>query len=1162
MKYIYTFCLLVSFSISALAQENMQDWVSKMSDPNGNFYDIKKDFDAYWAKRDVTEKGKGYKAFKRWENFVERRVYPSGNLSLLSLTGPNYEEFLKNNPTSMNAKPLGGSGLTASATWTAIGPMGAISGTGGGQLLKSGRLGFITIDPTNANNLWIGAPAGGLWRSTNGGSSWTTNTDFLSVIGCSDLAIDPGNTNVMYLATGDGDAGDTRSIGVLKSTNGGVTWNTTGLSNTVNNNFLIRRLIINPSNTQILLAATNSGIYRTTNGGTNWTQVVTGNTYDIEFKAGNPNVVYAAGTTFRMSTDGGVTYTTINTGIPTTGVNRMAVAVTPADPNYVYVLASSSTNSGFQGFYQSVNGGTSFTQITTTLNLLGWATNGNDTGGQGWYDLCIAASPLDKNEVVVGGVNVWRTTNAGTSWSIYGHWTGSGAPFTHADQHDLEYDATGTLYNTNDGTVYRRTGTTWTEISGQINISQIYRIGMSTLTPNKWITGHQDNGTSIWNGTTYFGTMGGDGMDCFIDRTNDNNMFAEYYNGALRKSTNGGGSWSTCTSGLTGTAPWVTIWKQDPVSSNVLYCGYSEMFVSANSGGTWTQLAAITGTGTVREFAIAPSNNQVIYVLKSTGIFKTTNGGGSWTNVTGTVPVGSAAPEYICIDPTDPNNAWVVLSGYSAGNKVFVTTNGGTSWTNFSANLPNLPANCIVYQPGTSDMVYVGMDVGIYYRDNVSASWTLYNTNLPNVPISELEISPASPTLLHAATYGRGVWVASVFTPAQAPVSIFTVSPNAKCTQASITFSDQSSNAPTAWNWTVQPNTGVSASATNVANPSFTFNVPGTYTISLQASNASGPGNVSTQTVLVSGPPALVLSSNSQTLCTNTGVTFSVSGASTYTWSNGGGNGAVVIYSPAVTSVYTVSGTSNGCSSSLTLSVTVSTTPTINVSGTSAICIGNSANLLASGALSYTWNIGSNSPLITVNPTITSTYIVSGTGINGCVGQVFKTVQVNPLPNVSVSSVDTLLCPEQSAVLSANGAITYTWMPGGLILNPVTVMPGVTTTYTCNGLDANGCENLALFTVSVSLCETVQDRSKSIPSPFVLFPNPSKGKMYVKHNQKSSGQVEAVLIDLSGRVVSKQVLLFSDSRAELNLNGLAAGSYYVSFYSDGVKTEPIKLIKE
>ncbi|NDE35481.1 MAG: hypothetical protein EB012_11635 [Gammaproteobacteria bacterium] len=249
-----------------------------------------------------------------------------------------------------------------------------------------------------------------------------------------------------------------------------------------------------------------------------------------------------------------------------------------------------------------------------------------------------------------------------------------------------------------------------------MNISQIYRMGMSSLTANKWISGHQDNGTSIWNGSSYNAALGGDGMDCFIDRTNDQNVFGEYQNGGMNRSTNGGINWSGATTGLTGNAPWLTVWKQDPMVSTRLYCGRQDMFVSNNLAASWSTLAPMPTTTQVREFAISISNNQVIYVVKSDGIYKTTNAGSSWTTITGSVPINLGWPEYICVSPTDANKAWVVLSSYSAGNKVFYTANGGTSWTNISFNLPNIPANCIVYEPGSNDRVYVGMDVGVYYK--------------------------------------------------------------------------------------------------------------------------------------------------------------------------------------------------------------------------------------------------------------------------------------------------------------------------------------------------------------------------------------------------------------------------------------------------------------
>lgn len=1064
MKKLLFSCSLLVLNFFAPAQE----WVELMQQPNANLYHIQNSFENYWQGKDNTEKGKGYKPFKRWENFAEPRVYPSGNISQLNLTSKNYQEFyndyITNNPTGK----LLSSSQIASATWTAIGPMGAISGSAGGQLLKSGRINFITVHPTNTLTLFIGAPAGGLWKSTNGGTSWTTNTDNLTVTGCSDLAIDPLNTNIMYLAMGDGDGGDTRSTGILKSTDGGNTWAATGLVNAVTNNFLIRRLIINPVNPQIVIAATNAGIYRTINGGTNWSQAATGSCFDLEFKPGNPNTVYAAGASFRISQNGGATWSIVSSGIPTTGVNRMAIAVTPADPNYVYVLASASSNNGLQGFYRSTASGTVFSQMTTTLNLLGWSSTGSDTGGQGWYDLCIACSPLNKDEVVTGGVNVWRTTTGGASWALYGHWTGSGAPFTHADHHDLEYAPNGTLFNANDGTVYRRAATSWTEISGNINISQIYKLGTSALTANKWITGHQDNGTSIWNGTSYNAALGGDGMDCFIDRTNDNNMFGEYYNGAFRKSTNGGVSWATCTSGLSGTAPWVTTWKQDPSVATTLYAGRTNMFKSTNSGTSWAQAGTISGAGTIREFAIAPSNNQIIYVLKTSGIFKTINGGASWTSVTGTVPVGSAAPDGIIIDPADPNNAWVVLSGYSAANKVFMTTNGGTSWTNFTSNLPNIPGNCLVYQPGTNDRIYVGMDVGVYYRDNTSTTWTLYNAGLPNTPVMDMEISPADPTKIVAATYGRGTWKVDVVNSAAAPASAFSYSPGI-CTGAAKTFNDISTNGPTSWSWSVTPATGVIITTPTSQNPSFVFSTAGTYTVSMTASNGFGPGNVSSQTVSVTATPTVTITNSVQTICSGSSANITASGATTYTW-NTGATGASIVVSPLSTAIYTVTGINGSCSAKKNATITVNTTPIVSVNS-SSICVGSQATLTASGASTYSWTTGSSAASIVVSPALTTVYTVTGTTL-GCKNIKTSTVTVNSTPNISITNTMQSICSGNSANISVSGASTYSWSTGSTS-SAITISPLATTVYTVRGYNGGCASTVKSATVVVNPSPTV-----------------------------------------------------------------------------------------
>lgn len=1064
MKSIfYAVLFLISTGVATA-----QDWARMMQEPNGNFYQIQANFNQYWQDKDITEKGKGYKAFKRWEYFTERRVYPSGDLSQLNLTAKNYQAFLDQNGynATNSGNKFSSNNMIASTTWTAIGPMGPLSGSAGGQLLKSGRIHFVSISPTNTNVLFIGAPAGGLWKSTNGGTSWTTNTDNLPVTGFSDLAFDPTNTNIMYAATGDGDAGDTYSNGIYKSTDGGTTWTLTGLTLNISSGIRFRKIVVNPANPQIVMAVATNGIYRTTNGGTSWTQPLTGTgMFDIEFKPTDPNTVYATGTTFRLSTDGGVTWTQISNGIPTTGSNRMAIAVTANDPNYVYVLASSSANSGLLGVYKSTASGTVFTQMTTTINLLGWATAGNDTGGQGWYDLCIAANPLNKNEVVVGGVNVWRSTDGAATWSIYGHWTGSGAPFTHADQHDLEFEPNGTLFNTNDGTVYRRTATAWQEISGTINVSQIYKVGTSALTPNLWITGHQDNGTSTWNGTTYTARMGGDGMDCFIDRTNDQNMFAEYYNGNFQKSTNGGLSWAACQTGLSGTAPWVTIWKQDPQVATKLWCGRQNMFVSTNLATSWSSVTALPVTGNVVEFAIAPSNNQVLYVVKSNAIMKTTDGGTTWSNITGTLST-TIGFQNVCISPTDPLKVWIVAGNYSAGNKVFYSNNGGTTWTNYSSNLPNIPGNCLLYEPGSADRVYVGMDVGVYYRDNTQSTWTLYNAGLPNTPVADMEISPAMPTKIVAATYGRGTWMVDVAPPALPPVSSFAMT-GTVCTNVAKTFNDNSTNAPSGWSWSVTPSAGVTIASSTSQNPNITFANTGTYMVAMTASNSSGPGNTYTQSVVVYPTPTITIASSVNTVCAGSAVTFTASGANSYSWACPASS--VCSYTPASTTTYTFLGTTTqGCSAIGSKVITVNPLPTINAAASNtAVCGTQPVTLTATGATTYTWNPGNlTGSSVVVTPTANVTYVVNGsTGV--CSNTTNISLSVGTIPTVGASASSNSICANQSVTLTATGATTYTWNPGNMVGNNIVVNPSSNTTYVVTGLNTV-CSNTNQVNISVT----------------------------------------------------------------------------------------------
>lgn len=1140
-----------------------QDWVEMMSTPGTNFYDIQNAFNQYWSSRDINTPGAGYKVFKRWEYFMEPRVYPTGDLTLPSNNWKNFQEFLVQEAAHKN----NGNNQVMSSIWQPIGPMGAMSGVAeNGLPRKAGRDNFLTFHPGSNNTLWVGAPAGGLWKTTNGGTSWSTNTDLLQVIGCSDLAIDPTNPNIMYLATGDGDAGDTYSIGVLKSTDGGLTWNATGLVWSESLARRIRRLLVHPTNPQIVIAATSIGIQRSTDGGTTWNNAFSGSFFDMEFKPGNPNVIYASGTSFIRSTNAGANWTTITTGYPAAAnLSRMEIAVTPNDTNYVYLVAAKSAAGSYalEGVRRSTDGGTTFTSMATSPDLLANSCSGTSGNAQGWFDLCIAVSNTNKNEVVIGGVNVWRSTNGGTSWTCIGCWNSTAAnpPYIHADHHDLAYHpVTNVLYSANDGGIYYYTGSAWTDITAQRNIAQIYKIGTSSLSANKFITGHQDNGTNIYNGVTYAASFAGDGMDCFIDRTNDNNLFACRPNGAFYKSTNNGSSWTACQTGMSGTGGWVSPWKQDPVTATTLYAGRTEMFKSTNSGTNWTQLTAMGGSGTITEFAIAPSNNQVIYALKGTGIYKTTDGGSTWTNITAGVPTSGASPTFVTIDPNDANNAWVTLSGYSSGNKVFMTTNGGTNWTNVTSNLPNLPANCSVYHPGSNDGIYIGMDVGVYYKDNSMSNWILYNTGLPNTPVFDMEISPANPTKIRAATYGRGVWEVDVYTAAP-PVSNFSFNTSNNCAGQAISFTDLSTNSPSTWTWSTNPSTGVTINTASSQNPTITFASAGTYTVTLNTSNGAGPGTPNSQTITIAASPTVNITNNNQTVCAGTPVSFTASGAGSYSWSAGGGSNATATYTPSVTGTYTVTGTSAGCSATAIASVTVNPLPTINVSPASpVVCIGNSISLTASGASTYSWsNGGGASATASYTPTATTTYTVTGQSAAGCAGTKTVTVTVNNLPTVTINTLSNPICntagPQSLSGTPAGGTFSGTGVSGGSF-DPSALSPGSYTIY-YNYTDANNCSNIDSTVAIVQNCVGIQTHQSA--NSIIVYPNPANDEVWVKSTL--SGEVHIEIYDVVGKLVIKKQSVQNGTATKIDIKTLQDGVYFVKVASGGIN-KTIRLIKQ
>jgi photosystem II stability/assembly factor-like uncharacterized protein len=827
MKIIYNLTFLIFFLVVSnylLGQELPTSVISKYNLNNtSTFFDIQKAMNEYWAslnvkngfvlKDGVETKVPYWKIYKRWEYYWEQRV--NQNTGEFPNTSSDIEfNKYKNNPN--NSKDEN----DYSESWVNLG-----TNTSGGGYAGLGRINCIAFHPTDANTFWVGSPSGGIWKTTNGGTNWTILNNNQSVLGVSEIVIpsDYATSNTIYIATGDRDGGsmwslnggqvaDNASVGVLKSTDGGTTWNPTGLTYTASQKKIVYSLVIHPTNNSILFAATSDGLYKTTNGGTSWTTKEPNIWNDIEFKPGDPtimnstNLVNYGNTYICRSINSGENWTYFSVA---TGGIRGEIAVSPNNPSVVYLLSANS-NGGVLGIYKSTNSGANFSEVNSgsPAGMLGYYTDGSGgNSGQGDYDLCIAAKPDDANTVFIGGITNWKSTDGGITFTANNNWTASNTynkshiAVVHADKHTLAYQNNTTLFEGNDGGIYKTTngGTNWTDLTNGLAISQIYRIGVSQTSSTTIITGLQDNGSKLYNSGSWSDVTGGDGMECIVDYTTTQYMYSTYVTGTIYRSSDGGVSFPVIISanipGGQPTGAWVTPYIIDPNNSSTLYAGYDKVWKTTDRGNTWTSASQVLSAGyKLRSLAIAPSNSNVIYTA-DTSMWKTTDRGATnWSSVT--LPITSKCLTYIAVKNTDPNTLWITYGGYTDGSKVYESTNGGTSWTNISTGLPNLPTMCIVYNKHATDrnVLFIGMDVGVYVKDGAN-NWVSYSSGLPNVVVSELEIYyGVSPDKLRAGTFGRGLWETNIESALPVELSSFTSTVNKNTVQLNWTTSNEINN--------------------------------------------------------------------------------------------------------------------------------------------------------------------------------------------------------------------------------------------------------------------------------------------------------------------------------------------------------------------------------
>ncbi|HBD26351.1 T9SS type A sorting domain-containing protein [Flavobacterium sp.] len=1082
-------------------------------------------FNSYWSTRDKNARGSGYKPFMRWEyhwrNYTNEQGYVMPAEHLWEAWRQK-KQAIANRSTASRALPP--------SNWQPVGPF-THTNTGSWSS-GQGRVNIVHVDPNNASTIYLGAPAGGIWKSINNGSTWAPLTDELPQIGVSGIAVDYSNSNTIYIATGDKDAGDSYSVGVYKSIDGGLTWNPTGTMG-ASNPTSAGDLLIHPTNNQILWCATNNGIFRTINGGTSWSRVRLGNFSQgsIRLKPGDPSVVYAVSNNgFFRSTNSGSSFTQVSTGLPASST-RLLLDVTPANANYIYIL-SATTGSAFQGIYRSTDGGTTFTARNTTTNVL--------ESTQAWFDLALAVSSTNAEEIYTGCLNVWKSTNGGTSATKINNWSNpTGPSYTHADIHYLGFHGT-KLFCGSDGGIYvsENNGSNFTDLTAGAQISQFYKIAVSKQSSANMVGGLQDNGGHAYSGGQWKNYYGADGMDTAIDPTNPNLYYGFIQSGGslyISNSAGNGITGSVSSPGVDGN--WVT-----PLTANntgELFSGFDGLYKLVGSNWVLQNVDAL-GSGNLDEIAVDPSNDNIMYVANGTGLYKSTNRGVNFTNVYNS---SDGSITFIEVHSTDSNIIYLVTDG--ASGKVLKSTDGGINFVDFSTGLPSIGKECIVHQGRhTDNPLYLGTSLGVYYRDDSMTQWEPFDTNLPNVSVRDLEINIEDAKLI-AATYGRGIWQTAI--PVQIPLvdlkfmSIQNPGININC-GANVTPQIQVKN--------------------NGVNTISSVNV--SYTIDAAPFNYTWNGTIlSNETELIDLPIAS-LTRGMHTLSVNT-----TTSSDAYSDNNSG-----------TTSFYTNDAGTVGVVNPFTNTTDALISYKEGASGVQWVRGTRAGGLTSSGNTVYTTNLTGNYPDNTKGYLVSQCYNLSNV-INP---QISFAMKYSLEPNWDVVYVE--YSTNFGASWTVLGEMGPTWYnsdrtsatagndcyncPGAQWTGANTTL--TTYTYPLNALNS---ETNIIFRIVFHSDEAENDLGANIDDflingtlsgqsfelqNIVLYPNPSKGIFNLATGTNEISEIE--VYDVTGKMVwSKKDFEVSNSEIQLNLSSVSQGIYFVKITADNQSTVK-RIIKE
>ena len=705
-------------------------------------------------------------------------------------------------------KGIGGTHSPLAAAWTNIG----LVGTSGQGVFSAGCITAIAVDPVNTNTIYAGATSGGVWKTTDQGGSWVELTDLvIPNLTVASLAIDPKHHNTIYVGTGNGYASidELAGSGIYRSTDGGGSWShiaTAAMTGTIS------KVLIDPVHSNIILATrytTNRGVYRSTDSGATWARVFPASGYaggviwDMVSGAvvgGIPLLYFVEGNNPGGASQECGVYESVNEGtswskITTTAlprgdsIGRCAIAASVADPSRIFVLMANPSGDEIRSnraLFRSTDKGGSWNSITTPSTLFKPA---KSPGAQGWYDCVLGVTPYSTNghdTIYVGGIEGWANYNDPSGWNEWSGYEFNQDPIgwasqPHVDQHCVAFDPgdPNIMYVGCDGGLYwsQDAGYNWEYRSNQMVTGRVYHIGLSptTLDTKTTLVGLQDQGT--WKIVAGSGTSiidFGDGMQPITATGNTTYpYFDEQPNGVLYRYHASINNWEQIDGSLTDAADWNTPFTMSLTaisgisSFHIFYTGRTFLWRTTSDGSSWTQLGTIPFSDFITSIGLSQVDSRNIYVGLGNGLVElTTNSGTSWTQKLSTGNMVSS----IVTNGHDTN--FVLASFYTApgsgGARVMRSTNKGTTWTNVSGSvgftLPLVGVNCVALDSANPLRVwYAATDNGMYYTQDSGATWGIAGAGIGLAPCRDVQVQKNG-VIIRVGTFGRGIWEGSTNT--------------------------------------------------------------------------------------------------------------------------------------------------------------------------------------------------------------------------------------------------------------------------------------------------------------------------------------------------------------------------------------------------------------